>query len=99
MPTLYEGFGIPPLEAMACGVPVIASKATSIPEIVGNAGILIDPNIPSQTADAIRKILLDSRFKDDLINKGLKRACFFESELIAKQMYDFLGTVKEPFLK
>ena len=94
MPTLYEGFGIPPLEAMACGVPVIASRLTSMPEIVGEAGILVDPSNASEIADAIKKILQDPVFKKDLISKGFKRARNYETEKVAQEMYDFLKTVE-----
>lgn len=93
MPTFYEGFGIPPLEAMACGVPVIASRATSIPEIVGDAGILIDPDNASELAKAIRKIFQDPRLKQEFINKGLKRARDYEADKVSKQMYDFLKKI------
>jgi len=95
MPTLYEGFGIPPLEAMACGVPVIASRATSIPEVVGDAGILVDPNSVSDIAEAIRKILQDPILRKGLIDKGLKRAYQYETAKIAKEMYDFFKDVYE----
>ncbi len=90
MPTLYEGFGIPPLEAMACGVPVIASRATSIPEIVGDAGILFDPHNATELAHAIKKIFQDPALKKELIDKGFKRARVFETEKKAQEMYDFL---------
>jgi len=58
-PSLYEGFGLPPLEAMACGVPVIASNASSLPEVVGDAGILVDPNDANVWAEALRTVLRD----------------------------------------
>ena len=93
MSTLYEGFGIPPLEAMACGVPVIAANTTSIPEIVGDAGILVDPQNVTEMADAMRKVLLDPVLKQGLIKKGLQCACAYETEKIAKEMHDFLKTV------
>jgi glycosyltransferase involved in cell wall biosynthesis len=96
MPSFYEGFGIPPIEAMACGVPVVASSTTSIPEIVGDAGILVDPCNPSGIVVAIRKILLDPKLKQELIDKGTMRARAFESEKIAKEMYDFLKTEEGP---
>jgi len=90
MPTFYEGFGLPPLEAMACGVAVISSRVTSVPEIVGDAGILIDPSNTSDLAHAIKKILNGPALKQELINKGLRHAKNYESEQIARDMYDFL---------
>lgn len=94
MPTHYEGFGLPPLEAMACGVAVVASRATSMPEIVGDAGILIDPDNVSEIAEAIKKVLRDPVLKQGLIHKGLKRVQRFKTQQIAKEMYDFLEKVE-----
>ena len=75
-PSLYEGFGLPPLEAMACGTPVICSNSSSLPEVVGNAGILVEP-----TADAfckaIMKVLTDGSLKDRLSEEGVRRASSF----------------------
>lgn len=73
-PSVYEGFGLPPLEAMACGIPVIASAVSSIPEVVGDAGILIDP----QDADAVTKAIIlvatDSRARNDLCERARVRS-------------------------
>jgi glycosyltransferase involved in cell wall biosynthesis len=84
-PSVYEGFGIPPLEAMACGVPVITSKTTSLPEVVGDAGLLIDPQDISALADAIYRVLDDSDQRSDMIKKGLERAKRFSWERCAKE--------------
>lgn len=97
MPALYEGFGLPPLEAMACGAPVIASNASCIPEIISEAGLLIDPNSTSEMANAVRKVLQDPVLKKGFIDKGLKRARDFETEKIAQEMYGFLKTLESPF--
>ena len=59
-PSLYEGFGLPPLEAMASGTPVITSNVSSLPEVVGDAALLIDPYDPDAIADAIRRVLTDA---------------------------------------
>ena len=76
-PSLYEGFGIPPLEAMSCGTPVIASNTSSIPEVVGDAGILFDPKSSDDLAD-ILLALLDSPIEcDRLIKKGYERSKLF----------------------
>ena len=73
-PSFYEGFGLPPIEAMACGIPVIASDATSIPEIVGVSAELIDPHNFSEMSDAMLKVLQDENLRNELIQKGLKRS-------------------------
>jgi len=93
MPSLYEGFGLPPLEAMAGGVPVIASKATSLAEVMGDAGVLVNPNSASEIAGAIKKILQDPALKNELIKKGLARARAYETNKVAQEMYDFLINV------
>ena len=73
-PSLYEGFGLPPLEAMNCGTPVIASNLTSIPEVVGDAGILINPYDTSGMALTIGNLLCNEKLKTELSAKGLIRA-------------------------
>ncbi|MFU0824907.1 glycosyltransferase family 4 protein [Clostridium sp.] len=76
-PSLYEGFGLPPIEAMACGVPIVASNLTSIPEVVGDAGILINPYDVDELYDAMYKVLEDRNLRNDLIDKSLKRSSEF----------------------
>ena len=76
-PSLYEGFGLPPLEAMASGTPVITSNVSSLPEVVGEAAILIDPYEPDSIADAMRRVLTDPALRDDLRRRGLERASEF----------------------
>ncbi len=77
-PSLYEGFGHPPLEAMACGCPVISSNVSSIPEIVGDAGILIKPEDEYQIATAILNLFKDKSLKKELSEKAIKRAKKFD---------------------
>ena len=73
-PALYEGFGLPPLEAMACGVPVVCSDAASLPEVVGDAAILVPPRDPARMAGAMRRLLDDEPLRQALAGKGLERA-------------------------
>lgn len=73
-PSLYEGFGLPPLEAMASGLPVITSNVSSLPEVVGDAALLVDPLQPEAIADAMRRVLTDATLRDDLRIRGLARA-------------------------
>lgn len=72
-PSLYEGFGFPPLEAMACCCPVIASNAASIPEICGDAPLYIDPGDSTELANGIKRLLSDSVYRGQLIQNGLRR--------------------------
>lgn len=73
-PSLYEGFGLPPLEAMACAVPVISSDRSSLPEVIGDAGVLIDPEDRGQMAEAIRSVVSDHELARGLGRRGLERA-------------------------
>lgn len=79
-PSLHEGFGIPLVEAMACGTPVITSDRGSLPEVVGNAGIMIDPLNPSMIADKVQKITSDEKFRNSLTANGFKRVKVFTIE-------------------
>jgi glycosyltransferase involved in cell wall biosynthesis len=84
-PSYFEGFGLPPLEAMQCGVPVIAGDRTSLPEVVGDAGILIDPYDVDALAAALEKVVSDSNLRSELSVKGLARAKLFEWRETARQ--------------
>ena len=74
LPSLYEGFGLPVLEAMACGTPVVCSQATSLPEVVGDAAVLADPLSVRSIAEGMQKSLGDSALRSELRRKGLERA-------------------------
>jgi len=76
-PSLYEGFGLPPLEAMACGAPVVTSNVSSLPEIAGDAALLVDPYDVDAIADGIRRAVTDEALRADLIQRGLARARAF----------------------
>ena len=84
-PTLYEGFGLPPLEAMACGCPVIVSDNSSLPEVCGEAAYYVNPQDPSNISDAIIAVLNNKTLRDELINKGLERAKQFSWTVSAAQ--------------
>jgi glycosyltransferase involved in cell wall biosynthesis len=84
-PSLYEGFGLPPLEAMACGVPVIASDTSSLPEVVGDAGVLVDPKDTDALADALAALLNDDERRAELSARGLARARAFSWEKAARK--------------
>lgn len=87
-PSLYEGFGLPPLEAMNCGTPVITSSLTSIPEVVKDAGILIDPHNSMKLQAAIELILSSEELRTKYSNAGLQRSKEFSWERVAKQTLD-----------
>jgi glycosyltransferase involved in cell wall biosynthesis len=76
-PSLRESFGIPILEGMACGVPVITSNTSSMPEIAGNAAAIVDPFKPDEILAAIERILADEKFRNELCEKGIERAKLF----------------------
>lgn len=89
-PSVYEGFGLPPLEAMACGVPVIASNTSSLPEVVGKAGILVDPGAPNELAKVLEQLLRDPSRRKRLARKGLERAKKFTWKSTAEKVLDVL---------
>jgi len=81
----YEGFGLPPLEAMTCGCPVVVSNVASLPEVVGEAGVLVDPNRIDEWVEKIYYILTHEDFRQELIQKGLEQAKKFSWEKTAKE--------------
>ena len=92
-PSLYEGFGIPPLESMACGTPVITSNTTSIPEIVGDAALQIDPNSQEELEVAVYKLLVDHSLRDNLVQRGLVRAKQFSWRRMAEETLDIYKSI------
>ena len=72
LPSLWEGFGIPVIEAQACGVPVVVSSTSSLPEVVGDSGVLIDPNSADSIAKGIEKVISDDKLAHTLIQKGFQ---------------------------
>jgi glycosyltransferase involved in cell wall biosynthesis len=87
-PSLYEGFGLQAAEALACGTPVIASNTTSLPEVVGDAGILVDPHDIAGFAAAMRRIVTDEAFAGDLRAKALVQARKFTWKQTARALLE-----------
>ena len=84
-PSHYEGFGLPVLEAMTLGAPVITSNTSSLPEVAGDAALLIEPDDPTHLANAILKVISDSQLRNELIQKGQERAKLYSWERTAKE--------------
>lgn len=93
LPALYEGFGLPPLEAMASGVPVVVSNISSLPEVVGDAGRLVNPNSADSIAEGLLEVLQDKELKERMIKKGLNRARDFSWEKTAKETVKLLESL------
>jgi glycosyltransferase involved in cell wall biosynthesis len=84
-PSFFEGFGFPPLEAMSCGVPVITSRNSSLPEVVGNAAIIVDPHNVDEIAFWIYQIMCDLKLKNKLVTRGKERANLFNWQISARK--------------
>ena len=92
-PSLYEGFGLPPLEAMASGTPVVTSNVSSLPEVAGDAAVLVDPYDTRAIADGIYRVLTDQRLRADLKRLGLARASQFSWESSVRRVREIYGQV------
>ena len=92
-PSLYEGFGLPPLEAMACGCPVVTSNVSSLPEVVGNAGIQVDPWNPDAIGEAALKILKDDNLRAQMSQEGIARSQQFDWSKAARQTLEIYTRV------
>jgi len=86
LPSLYEGFGLPPLEAMACGTPVVTSNVSSLPEVVGDAGLMVEPADVESLAVAIERVLEDGGLRREMVQRGLARAKEFTWERAARRL-------------
>ncbi len=94
-PSLYEGFGLPPLEAMYFGTPVVTSNVSSLPEVVGDAAILVDPYSPASIAEGMRRALVDEELRASLRVRGMARAREFSWERSVGQIFDVYTEVME----
>ncbi len=92
-PSLYEGFGLPILEAMACGVPVLTSNVSSLPEVAGDAAILVDPYDLDAITDGLQRLILDTELRNSLIQKGFARARQFTWEKSARHLLSVYQTL------
>jgi glycosyltransferase involved in cell wall biosynthesis len=95
-PSLYEGFGLPPLEAMACGTPVLVSNTSSLPEVVGEAGILVPPDDVEAMAGALQRLVQDTGLRARLRQQGLERTRLFTWERMAQQTVALYQRVLSP---
>ena len=88
-PSLYEGFGLPLGQAMAAGVPLITSNVSSMPEVAGDAALLVDPRSPAELAAAMQKLLLSPGLRAELAQNGISRARRYTWETCARQSLEF----------
>lgn len=93
IPSHYEGFGLPALEAMACGTPVLAANTTSLPEVLNGAGLLFDPTDVEEALYQLNSILYDSSVSESLVEKGIKRASDYTWEGVGKVINNSLSNV------
>jgi len=94
-PSFYEGFGFPPLEAMACGTPTIVSATSSLPEVVGDGAVMIDPYNPMSIASAISEVLNDESLRSHLIEQGKQQAAKFTWEKTAEQYLELFSSISK----
>ncbi|MBI2889330.1 MAG: glycosyltransferase family 4 protein [Nitrospirae bacterium] len=92
-PSSHEGFGLPLAEAMACGCPVVSTRRTSIPEVVGDAGILVEDISPATLGDAILRLLREPGLRTDLVGRGLERARLFSWDRAARLTLEVIETI------
>ena len=92
-PSLYEGFGLPPLEAMASGTPVITSNLSSLPEVVGDAGLYVDPENVDELRETLERVVATSSLQSDLRARGLRRSRAFSWAECAASTARLYGTL------
>jgi len=93
MPSLYEGFGLPILEAFQCGIPVVTANVSSLPEVAGDAALMVDPYDQEALAYAIHRLASDEALRADLTRRGLERAKQFTWESSARNLYEVYARV------
>jgi glycosyltransferase involved in cell wall biosynthesis len=96
LPSLYEGFGIPPLEAMSCGTPVVVADNSSLPEVAGDAALLVDAEDTEALADALTRVLSDSMLRQGMIERGIRQASRFtwqEAARTLRSTYEHVGHI------
>ena len=93
IPSLYEGFGLPALEAMACGTPVLAGNRAALPEVVGNVGLLVDPEDDDAIADGIRRLVEDKALRQELGRRGVQNSARYSWATAARQVKGLLEEV------
>ena len=94
LPSLYEGWGMPPLEAMACGAPVIVADNSSLPEVVGEAGIRVDIKDPQELTKAIEHVLTDPRLADQMRQKGFVQSKKFTWQKSATRLQELIKSIE-----
>ncbi|MFQ5788550.1 MAG: glycosyltransferase, partial [Thermodesulfobacteriota bacterium] len=92
-PSVYEGFGLTPLEAMACGIPVITSNTSSLPEVIGNAGIMVKPTDVDSLCEAMYNVLTKKALRNRMSEMGLERAKLFTWEGTARKILEIYDEV------
>jgi glycosyltransferase involved in cell wall biosynthesis len=92
-PSLYEGFGLPPLEAMACGTPVVTSNVASLPEVCGDAALLVDPSSVTEISAALQRVLTDAALRTQMIERGRDQAARFDWTTSARRLLSVLRGV------
>jgi len=93
-PSLYEGFGLPPLEALACGTPVITSDASSLPEVMGEAGLMVEATDTEALAGAMKRVFEDDALREEMVAKGMKQAKKFTWEQAAAKLLSLYETLR-----